>query len=111
MSFKMATQVDPISKGELFEKINSKDPVQIVNVLKPEYYSLGFIQGSKRIPEDEIEARFKELDRNREVVTYCASYDCHASRRAAEKLTARGYKVRAYEGGIKEWKESGLPME
>ncbi len=111
MKAKTNPMVATISKEELFEKIQNKEPVQVVNVLSPEHYSLGFIQGSKKIPVAELDKRLNELDKDQEVVTYCASYDCPASGEAAEKLAAKGFKVKAYEGGIKEWREAKLPTE
>ncbi|MCR4336243.1 MAG: rhodanese-like domain-containing protein [Candidatus Omnitrophica bacterium] len=108
---KNPSQVKTISKDELIEKIEGNELIQLVNVLKPEYYNFGFIKGSMKIPVDELDQRLGELDKNREVITYCAHYECSASRRAAEKLSAAGFNARAYEGGIKEWKEAGLPIE
>jgi len=52
-----------------------------------------------------------ELDKSKEIVTHCSSYECGASRMAAEFLENKGYIAAAYEGGIKEWAEAGLPME
>lgn len=100
-----------ISKEDLAQKIKNAQPVQIVNVLDPKFYNLGIIKGSKKIPLDQLDSRLRELDKNIEVVTYCASYDCPASGKAAEKLSTRGFRVSAYEGGINEWKEAGLPIE
>ncbi len=100
-----------ISREELLKMIQNKEPVQIVNVLGPEYYNLGFIKGSLRIPLDELDSRLNELDRSKKVVTYCARPECSASRQAAEKLAEKGFNVQAYEGGIKEWKEANFPQE
>jgi len=100
-----------ITKDELKKKIDSKEQVQVVNVLSPDYYHLGFIEGSKRIPVSELNERSNELDKSKAVVTYCASKDCHASLDGAKILESKGFKVEAYEGGIKEWKEAGLPMD
>ncbi|HVE11801.1 MAG TPA: rhodanese-like domain-containing protein, partial [Elusimicrobiota bacterium] len=83
----------------------------ILNVLAPESYKLGFIKGSKRIPLAELEERVGELDKSKEVVTYCANAGCDASRKAAELLAGEGFKVSAYEGGIEEWTKAGLPTE
>ena len=105
------TKVEMISKDQLLAKIKNNDGVQIVNVLSPEFYGKGFIKGSKKIPVDQLDRRMNELDKSKEVVTYCASTECNASRKAAEKLAAKGFKVKAYEGGIKEWSEAGLPMD
>jgi rhodanese-related sulfurtransferase len=103
--------VKTITRDQLHDKLSNNEPVQVVNVLNPAYYNLGFIKGSKRIPVSELDKRRHELDRNREVVTYCAGYECSASSEGAEKLSAMGFNVSAYEGGIKEWKAAGLPTE
>ena len=82
----------------------------VVNVLGPEGYEKIHIEGSISIPRKDMEAgRWRELDRGKEIVVHCSSYACDASRLAAEFLEAKGFDVRAYEGGIKEWAESGLP--
>jgi rhodanese-related sulfurtransferase len=107
----MAVAFQTITKDELKGKMDRGEPVQIVNVLSPKSYLLGLIKGSLKIPVDELDQRSGELDRSKEVVTYCAGYQCTASREAAEKLAAKGFNVRAYEGGITEWKEAGLPLE
>jgi hypothetical protein len=39
-----------MSKEELTKRLKRGEDIQIVNVLSPEYYNLGFIKGSKRIP-------------------------------------------------------------
>jgi rhodanese-related sulfurtransferase len=100
-----------ITKDELKAKLDAGDPVQIVNVLAPQAWEEGVILHSKKIPLPELDNRIHELDRSIEVVTYCAGYSCNASREAAEKLMRKGFRVKAYEGGILEWKEAGLPLE
>lgn len=102
--------VKTVTKEELQEKLR-QGKVQVVNVLEPKWYSLGFIKGSVKIPVSEIEKRAGELDKSREVITYCAGAQCSASLEGAQKLAALGFSVRAYEGGVKEWKEAGLPVE
>jgi rhodanese-related sulfurtransferase len=105
------TEATRIDKDELMEKMKDDEGVQVVNVLEPALYGLGAIQGSLKIPLGELERREGELDKSREVVTYCAGGDCTASKTAAERLAARGYMARYYGGGIREWKEKGLPLE
>ncbi|MGE0268068.1 MAG: rhodanese-like domain-containing protein [Candidatus Omnitrophota bacterium] len=111
MENKAQLTINSIDKAELLQKIQDKKQFQLVNVLAPENYNLGFIKGSRKIPLTELDRRSIELDKKTEVITYCANYDCPASRQAAEKLAAKGFKTRVYEGGIKEWKESGFPVE
>ena len=108
---KTHTDFSSISREELCGKMKRNEPIQILNVLSPEYYNLGFIKGSRKIPLEELDRRMNELDKNKEVITYCAGVDCPASLKAAEKLAAKGFNVRAYEGGIKEWQQTHLPVE
>ena len=105
------TTLTIISKDELKAKIDRKEDFQLVNVLAPEYDHLGSIKGSMRIPVESLGTRLGELDKSKEVIVYCASFQCNASRKAAEFLAERGFHVAAYEGGIKEWTEAGFPME
>ena len=100
-----------ISKEELASKLGSPGLV-VVNVLAPEAYRRIHIKGSISIPRMELEAgAWKRLDPKKETVVYCSSYDCQASREAAKLLESKGMDVGAYEGGIKEWAEAGLPTE
>ncbi len=108
---KTKSKVPTITKEQLSEKIRSNTTLQIVNVLSPDKYALGFIKGSRKIPLSELDKRLNELDKTKEIVTYCASDECNASTQAAEKLISQGFKVSAYEGGVKEWKTAGLPMD
>jgi rhodanese-related sulfurtransferase len=100
-----------ISKDELRTKLDSGNIV-LVNVLKREAYDKIRIRGSISIPRGELESgRWEELEREKEVAVHCSSYQCDASRMAANFLEAKGFNVKAYEGGIKEWCEAGFPVE
>lgn len=103
--------IETVTKEELLQKITEGEDFELVNVLEPSSYLLGFIKGSKRIPVSQLDARIDELDINKEVVVYCASVECSAAKKAAERLDVAGFNVRVYAGGILEWKEAGLPME
>jgi rhodanese-related sulfurtransferase len=103
--------VRTISKDELSRELGSPGLV-VVNVLAAPAYEKIRIKGSISIPRNELEGgRWKELDRSKEIVTHCSSYECGASKATAEFLEEKGFNVAAYEGGIKEWAEAGLPME
>ena len=107
----MTADVKVMTKDALNEKIKKGEKFQLVNVLDPQYYSLGIIKGSKKIPLADLDKRLSELDKAQEVVTYCADVSCSASRKAAEMLAGKGFNVSAYEGGIKEWTAASLPMD
>ena len=100
-----------MTKDALNDKMKKGEQFQLLNVLDPQYYSLGVIKGSMKIPLAELAKRSSELDKSKEIVTYCAETSCSASRKAAEMLAEKGFKVSAYEGGIKEWTAAKLPVE
>lgn len=104
-----------VRKETLKKMIEEKDDFELINVLGPESFEAKHIPGSINIPIDE---RFEEnmtkkvADKKRKIVVYCASKECHASEKAAEKLDELGYKnVLKYEGGVKEWEESGYELD
>lgn len=100
-----------ISKEELTARLGSPGVI-VVNVLASESYEKIHIKGSVSIPRSELEAgKWKELDKGKEIITHCSSYQCNASREAAQLLEKQGFDVKAYEGGMKEWAEAGLPTE
>jgi rhodanese-related sulfurtransferase len=100
-----------ISKNELVSKLGTDGEI-VVNVLESPSYEKIHIKGSISIPLSQLKAgRWTELDKNKEIVTHCSSYTCDASREAAEFLETQGFKVKAYEGGMREWAESNLPTE
>lgn len=103
--------MDSITKEELLRKIGDKRTL-VVNVLARDEYEKIHIKGSISVPRGEMEGGgWERLDRTKEIIVHCSSYDCHASRLAAEFLGERGFKARAYEGGMREWAEAGLPTE
>lgn len=111
MEAMIMADVQTITKDELKEKMERGEDFELVNVLAPKAHYLGFIKGSKAIPVHELEKRMHELDKNKEIIVYCSDYQCTASPAAAKKLATMGFNVKDYEGGIKEWREAGLPME
>jgi rhodanese-related sulfurtransferase len=104
-------EVEVISKDELYERLRRHEPIQLINVLDPKYYGLGSIKTSLRIPYAQLESRLMEIDKSKEIVTYCANYDCQMSRLAARLLNSHGFFARAYEGGIEEWRRAGLAVD
>jgi rhodanese-related sulfurtransferase len=99
-----------ITYDQLKKMIDKKEDFLLVNVLPAQKFSEAHIPSSINVPleEADFEAQVEEAAGRKEkkIVTYCASFDCHASRNAALKLENAGFSnVLAYEGGIKEWQE------
>lgn len=84
----------------------------VINVLDHQYYDECHIKGSINVPFSQLDDYAKKLDRTIEIVVYCANYMCPMSRNAWHKLNDLGFtNVKAYEGGIREWFQLGLPVE
>lgn len=105
--------VKKISRDELMKMVSSGQKFKLVDVLDREHFETEHIKGAISLPVNEIEKKAAKIVKKSEtIVVYCASFDCQASTMAAEKLLSLGYKnVLDYKGGLKDYKEAGLPLE
>jgi rhodanese-related sulfurtransferase len=108
--------METIDRETLKRTLDKGSDVAIVNVLPKDAYGKEHIAGSENIPVEEadfekkVEGMVKSKDKP--VIVYCASTECPASGIAAEKLEKAGFThVRAYEGGMEDWKDAGYPVE
>lgn len=108
-------ELKTITTEELKERLGrGGGDFQFWNVLTDEYFKGESIPGSRRVPLDRVGREVSQgaVAKDAEVVVYCAGPQCPQSRHAAEKLTELGFtNVRAYEGGIEEWKQAGYEIE
>jgi rhodanese-related sulfurtransferase len=108
------TNIQTISTQELHQKVENKQSFEFWNVLTDQYFKGENISGSRRVPLDKVgnEVRQSGIAKNTDIVVYCAGPHCPQSRMAAEKLVKLGYdNVRAYEGGLEEWKQAGFGID
>ncbi|RJP29583.1 MAG: rhodanese-like domain-containing protein [Candidatus Omnitrophota bacterium] len=105
--------VRKITRDELKGMIESGVRFKLVDVLVKEHFDDEHIKGAISLPLNELEQKAsKLLKRDDLIVVYCASFECQASTKAAEKLMSMGYKnVLDYKGGLKDYKEGGMPLE
>lgn len=105
--------VKMITREELMRMVSSGKKFKLVDVLDAGHYEQEHIKDAISLPLNEIGKKAgKILKKNETVVVYCASFDCQASTKAAEKLLSLGYKnVLDYKGGLKDYQEAGLPLE
>jgi rhodanese-related sulfurtransferase len=97
-----------ISRDKLMDMQKAGERFTLVDVLPKESFAREHIPGSISIPLAEIGTKAEGLlKKDGTIVVYCASFECQASTRAAEKLVAMGYKkVLDYKGGLKDYKEA-----
>jgi rhodanese-related sulfurtransferase/rubrerythrin len=86
---------------------------QLLDVRQPYEYEEGHIPGAKRIPLSELEYRHEELDRDKQIITYCRSG--HRGMAASILLCGLGFKrIYNLDGGMLNWHHEvikGIPEE
>jgi rhodanese-related sulfurtransferase len=108
------TKVKTISTAQLQQRMKEGNSLHLWNVLTDGYFKGEMIPGSRRMPLDTIGRELSEAKspKGEEIVVYCGGPTCPQSLQAAQKLTDLGFtNVRAYEGGLEEWKNAGNKIE
>ncbi len=83
----------------------------IVDVRGDATYKLGHIKGALSIPVNDIEARMKELPKDKVVILYCSCPAEQSSIAAGKTLHAKGMdNTAALVGGYPAWKSAGYPV-
>lgn len=90
----------------------NREKAVVVDVSEPTEFASGHIVGSKNLPFGELEAKLEGAVKNKQlpVILVCPT-GARASRlvNTAKKL---GYgNVQTIAGGLKAWREAGLPLE
>lgn len=101
--------VKEITYDQFMQIRNSGQPYTLLDVLTPDSYAEGHIDGALSFPVNTItkDAAASMLAKGSDVIVYCGSFHCGASTAAAKKLSGFGYNVLDYKGGLKEWQEKG----
>lgn len=108
------TNINTISIEDLKQRLEQSNSLEVWNVLTDEYFSGEMIPGSRHVALDRIgrEIHDSNLSKEWEVIVYCGGPKCPQSVMAAQKLTDFGFtNVRAYEGGLEEWKNAGYSVK
>jgi rhodanese-related sulfurtransferase len=102
-------KVRQISVREAYELLQTADPPLLVDVRQPVETQAETIPGAVLIPLTEFGRRYRELPRDRQILTICRS--SHRSPIAARRLARAGYDVLDVAGGLNVWQRTGLPVE
>lgn len=99
--------VKEISYDQFMAIRSSGEGYVLLDVLTPENYAEGHIEGAASFPVDTIteETALARLSKDVLIVVYCGSFMCKASTKAAQELSELGYNVLDYKGGLQEWQE------
>ena len=102
-------RLEAIDAEELLRRMR-EDSVILLDVRAEAEYAIGHVPGALNIPLPELERRLAELPRDQEVIAYCRGPHCALSAEAVRALTAKGYKVRHFDGGLPGWQSLGLAV-
>lgn len=102
-----------ITIEDLLERMTNNKKFKLVEVLPEDAFKEGHIPGAINMPLEKIgDLAPKLLKKTDTIITYCASYHCSASTKAAEALLDMGYKnTLDFKGGKKLWLLGGLELE
>jgi glyoxylase-like metal-dependent hydrolase (beta-lactamase superfamily II)/rhodanese-related sulfurtransferase len=107
-----AANIAFISMAELAERVKRNDPeLVLLDVREKDAFAAGHIPGAKHLPRGQLELRVNtELPDPTQRILVCCEFG-HISTLAAATLRELGYThATALDGGIKAWRESGLPL-
>ena len=101
---------EPVPPAELLARAR-RGLVTVLDVRPPEEFAAGHVPGAVNIPVHELEKRFRELPKRKEIIAYCRGPFCLMSYEAVQLLRKRGMKARRLQDGMPEWRIAGLPVE
>lgn len=102
--------LEPVSARELRERVKRGDSV-VLDVRPADEYEAGHIPGAVSVPLPELKRRLRELPRRREIVAYCRGPYCVYANEAVDVLQRAGYRARAANVGVPDWKLLGYRVE
>jgi len=79
----------------------------LLDVRSRDEFSAGHLPGAISIPLRELDQRFIELPKDRQVVAYCRGPYCLSALEAVDLLVDQGLDVRHLGAGIAEWRAEG----
>jgi len=98
----LADVVDSVKRG-------SSDLV-LLDMRDREDYQKGHIKGALSMPLEEIDKRYRDLPRDKDIVTYCYNQYCQLSTLGALKLVEHGIPAKEMNVGWSELVKLGNPL-
>lgn len=103
--------IEELTQEELWQRLESKDRLVVLDVRPHEEYAAGHIPGAISIPLNELKKRVKELPKNKQIVAYCRGPLCALAPEAARYLKTKGYRVKRLAEGAPDWEAAGMPLD
>ena len=94
--------LEPIGIAELRRRLDQGDIV-LLDVRPTVEFEADHIAGARSIPIDELPGRIDELPPAQEIAAYCRGRYCVFADDAVRLLSARGFRARRLEAGVRDW--------
>jgi len=101
-----------VSPENAVQLINHEQAVVLDIRDKATFKSSGHIINSINIPKVDLDKQAARLKQHQEKIVICVCATGQAAAMVSDKLLKQGFtKVKVLAGGLKAWKEAGLPLE
>ncbi len=108
-------QTEPLSINLKQAYILYKKNILFIDAREPEDYNAAHIKNAINIPMDHFDDykyMLKKIDKNQQIVTYCAGSECDLSIVLGNVLFDKGYKkLYVFFGGWVDWQKAKYPIE
>jgi len=101
---------DPVNREELLRRVR-KGEVTVLDVRPAEEFRAGHLPRALSVPLEDLEARMKDLPKDREIVAYCRGPYCVMAVEAVARLRKQGFRAVRLHLGVLDWQARGLPVE
>ncbi len=101
---------DAVNREELLRRVR-KGEVTVLDVRPAEEFRAGHLPRALSVPLEDLEARMKDLPKDREIVAYCRGPYCVMAVEAVARLRKRGFRAVRLEIGVVDWQALGLAVE
>lgn len=105
----VTSKTTTLNAQEAKARIDSEQPLIILDVRQPDEYQAGHIAGAKLIPLNELPQRMNELPKDTEILCVCRSGA--RSGTASSQLNRAGFNALNLQGGMMGWQNAGYPVE
>ncbi|MFD2299657.1 rhodanese-like domain-containing protein [Paracidovorax citrulli] len=90
----------------------NREKAVVVDVSEPDEFAAGHVGGAKSVPLGLLEERLPQVVRNKSVPLVLVCAKGARAQRAVVVARKLGYeKAEALAGGLKAWREAGMPVE
>jgi adenylyltransferase/sulfurtransferase len=99
-----------IDAGDLARRLESGEPIRLIDVREPHEVQISHIEGAQLIPLGSLAAHMHELDSAEEIVLFCSAGS--RSAQALQLLAGAGFrKIKNLHGGINAWAREVDPSQ